>query len=873
MRIPTRVLPVLAVLVLVGMATAGTVFAGSGGGGDGIRYQELKAGGAIPPPVQSPSLPYFSRGGDNLTTAVVHTQGLLIPRDTTFSVAPFTSGTPPDYRNDDGSTDSIPLGFTFRFFGTPYTHVYINNNGNISFGESYSSYTSTGFPSNLFAMIAPFWADVDTRNPASGLVYFKSEAHRFIVIWESVGYYGNMADLVNTFELIITDGTDPLVGVGRNVCLSYADMQWTTGSASGGSGGFGGTPATVGANRGDSLNFAQIGRFDHPGTDYDGPGGNPDGVSYLDDRVFYFNIAQGLGTVTGTVFLDANANCAQDTGEPGLQGWVVRLEPGGVFSSTDADGRFFFSFLPPGTYTLSEVLRPNWQQTCPTPVPTYTINLDSGQTVTNRLFGNRPVGSAQDLAVSVAGGTARPGFQKSYGIRYDNLGAVAVIATVRLTLPAQVTHLQASPGGTFNSGGWVDWALGTVQPGATGWLWERVQIPASVPLNTVLTSTVQITPVTGDARPWDNTDSESQVVRGSFDPNDILVSPEGTITPADTLEYTIRFQNTGTDTAFNVRVSDVLESDLDPATVVPGASSHAYTFQVVAPSELVFRFDSINLLDSNASEPASHGFVKFRVQPRSTVTPGAVIENGATIFFDFNPGVATNVVTNTIGGGLTVYPGDADNDALVDVRDILPLGRHFGLTGPARPNASLNWVPQGIFLPWTPAEAAYADCDGNGTVDGNDVQAIVTNWFRTHANPDAAPVDPLHVCEQLLAEIDAQGTLSPGMKDIRRAVVDLLQRFGVVFTYALEQNWPNPFNPATTIRFSVPEETREVRLTIYSILGQPVWETVMNDVQPGGHAVRWEGLTASGTKAPSGVYFYRLDAGPYSAVKRMLLVK
>ncbi len=198
-------------------------------------------------------------------------------------------------RNDDDISLSIPLPFTFDLYGTSHTSVFINNNGNISFGAGFSTFTSTGFPVTGFPMVAPFWADVDTRNVLSGVVYYKVEATRLTVIWEHVGYYNGAADKLNTFELIISDGTDPLVGIGNNVCFCYDDMQWTTGSASGGVGGFGGTPATVGVNKGDGVAFAQIGRFDHAGFDYDGPGGAADGVSYLDGLRFCFSNSTGGG--------------------------------------------------------------------------------------------------------------------------------------------------------------------------------------------------------------------------------------------------------------------------------------------------------------------------------------------------------------------------------------------------------------------------------------------------------------------------------------------------------------------------------------------------------------------------------------------------
>ncbi|MDD4223544.1 MAG: T9SS type A sorting domain-containing protein [Candidatus Cloacimonetes bacterium] len=204
---------------------------------------------------------------------------LLIPLDGTFTLAMAP--------NDDGSSSQITLPFTFTLYGTPYTSCWINNNGNVTFDGSLSSYTPWGFPSGLNPMLAPFFADVDTRG--TGSVWYKLESNRMIVIWDHVGYYSSGVDKLNTFELIFSDGTDTTIGLGNNVAFSYADMAWTTGSASGGVDGFGGSPATVGINKGDNIEFAQIGRFDHAGTDYDGPYNNNDGVDWLDCQLFLFN--------------------------------------------------------------------------------------------------------------------------------------------------------------------------------------------------------------------------------------------------------------------------------------------------------------------------------------------------------------------------------------------------------------------------------------------------------------------------------------------------------------------------------------------------------------------------------------------------------
>ncbi len=253
-----------------------------------MHYEILPANAnrQAPAPAAAPS--NRANAGTNPSTATGNCQ-CLMPIDPTFSVVPITSGTAPDYRNDDGSTTVIPLGFNFCFYGTTYNSCFINNNGNISFGSSYTTFSSNSFPDPSFVMIAPFWGDVDTRNTASGLPYFKKTATALIVKWDHVGYYNSLADKVNDFQLIITDGSDPILPNGNNVAFCYGDMQWTTGGASGGTNGFGGTPATVGVNKGDGVNFVQIGRFDKVGISYDGPYGANDGVSFLDNKSYYFN--------------------------------------------------------------------------------------------------------------------------------------------------------------------------------------------------------------------------------------------------------------------------------------------------------------------------------------------------------------------------------------------------------------------------------------------------------------------------------------------------------------------------------------------------------------------------------------------------------
>lgn len=223
----------------------------------------------------------------------------MIPIDGSFTIVPFTSGTPPSYQNDDGSSPLVNLPFSFCFYGQTQTSCYINNNGNISFGAPYGTFSANAFPDPNFVMIAPFWGDVDTRSVTSGYVYYKVTPTSLIVKWDAVDYFNATASahqsLYNTFQLIITSGTDPLLPSGNNVSFCYGDMQWTTGDASQGTNGFGGIPATVGVNRGNGIDYIQIGQFDAPGTGYDGPFGSPDEVSWLDNQTFYFDVCSNNG--------------------------------------------------------------------------------------------------------------------------------------------------------------------------------------------------------------------------------------------------------------------------------------------------------------------------------------------------------------------------------------------------------------------------------------------------------------------------------------------------------------------------------------------------------------------------------------------------
>ena len=104
------------------------------------------------------------------------------------------------------------------------------------------------------------------------------------------------------------------------------------------------------------------------------------------------------------------------------------------------------------------------------------------------------------------------------------------------------------------------------------------------------------------------------------------------------------------------------------------------------------------------------------------------------------------------------------------------------------------------------------------------------------------------------------------LKDVQNTTSDI-DMDPVPSMYILEQNFPNPFNPATTIRFSIPHAAT-VRLSVFNILGEEI-ETLINERMTGGkHSVKWNGSHRS-----SGIYFYRLRSGDFIQTGKMLLIR
>jgi hypothetical protein len=361
--------------------------------------------------------------------------------------------------NDDGSTSTaIPLGFDAAMFDTGFSDVFVNNNGNVTIGEDLSDFTPFDFRESGQAMIAPFFADVDTRG-GSGLVHYGAvpmyEGHKaFCVIWDNVGYYNQHVDKRNRFQLIIVDRAPD----GIDLVFNYDSIAWETGDASDGTNGLGGTSAVVGyaAGDGDSAHALMLpGSFVNGGlldsnaaTSLAGHGtsGQPAGR-------YVFELRQGAvtgGRLTGTV---------TDPGGDPEAGAVVQICPaaGGACVTRVASGQGIYtaSNLPAGDYDLTAFPGPG---DVFTPARVNNVRVDGpGTTKTQNLeLGDPPSGPPAGTTITNIG-TAPGGLPIAYWsdpLALVTQGCPGATATYQVVVAGHIVRngpLAEGPAGTYSA--------------------------------------------------------------------------------------------------------------------------------------------------------------------------------------------------------------------------------------------------------------------------------------------------------------------------------------------------------------------------------------------------------------------------------------
>ncbi|WP_201977710.1 T9SS type A sorting domain-containing protein [Hymenobacter rubidus] len=282
-----------------------------------------------------------------------------------------------------------------------------------------------------------------------------------------------------------------------------------------------------------------------------------------------------------------------------------------------------------------------------------------------------------------------------YRLTLENVGTTTVPAgTATLALDSHITYISSTPSGTV-AGQTITLNYAALAPFGQSSYDVLFSLPINTAIGTAL-STIASAPLTGDVVPADNTATLAQTVVGAYDPNSIEVNYDR-LTPTQVaaqqpLDYTIHFQNLGTASAQNVILSDTLDfRKLNLASLMLVSQSHSCIWSLTSTGpntgQLTVRFLGINLPERNVDVIRSQGFVRFRVQPKTTLAVGEIIPNRAGIVFDYNAPVLTNTATTTVflataaltrpeAPAWTAYPNPAT--------DAITLTAELATAGPVR---------------------------------------------------------------------------------------------------------------------------------------------------------------------------------------------
>ncbi len=356
------------------------------------------------------------------------------------------------------------------------------------------------------------------------------------------------------------------------------------------------------------------------------------------------NGCQALPMIEGRVFYDANKNGIKDNNEVYRSGARVQLS-NEYYSYTSDNGFYQISADTTGPVTLSITAPP---YSIANPVSA-NFNFNTYDTTVVQNFAIQPGIIKNSLSITAIPiyRRARPGFPYPYNITYQNDGSTALSpVTIQFQFNGEFLNYKlSSDPSVFRSGNTLRLNIPSLPYGGRGQFTAIFSLISTAPLGDTICAEASAETTTALAAV-----SVCSGIGGSYDPNDKestpVLSPQQ-VSNGGYINYTIRFQNTGNDTAFAVVIADTLSNKLQTNTLQMLCASHLCK-TTVKNGIAYFEFLNIQLPDSNVNEPASHGFVQFRVKPQSNLTLNSQVENTSCIYFDYNKPVLTNTAITII---------------------------------------------------------------------------------------------------------------------------------------------------------------------------------------------------------------------------------
>lgn len=354
-------------------------------------------------------------------------------------------------------------------------------------------------------------------------------------------------------------------------------------------------------------------------------------------------------SVSGKAFIDKNNNCIYDIGDIVLENKFVSIAAKDIHTLTDDKGDYFMTGIEAGTVDVELKLSKNKLAVCPSPAK-YSLTLTKDSNLT-RNFATKWDTTQLDIGLKVYaywGNRTRRGFEETYYADITNLGGKSRSGTIYLNCDNGFNTLVSKTSGLIVNLKTLQYSFTNLKPDGKIVISWTMKTDLSIPTGTFM----QITGfIDSSTRNWDNDsindfDTCSVEVRAACDPNDKTSFPSGNIAPGtENIMYHINFQNIGTDTAYNVVVTDTLDLRLNIEKIVLGSSSYPYTAKLVNNNILVFTFSGIKLVDSATNEKGSKGYLRFSTKLDKNLPVGARVNNAANIYFDYEKPVRTNIAT------------------------------------------------------------------------------------------------------------------------------------------------------------------------------------------------------------------------------------
>jgi len=355
--------------------------------------------------------------------------------------------------------------------------------------------------------------------------------------------------------------------------------------------------------------------------------------------------SNGYYTLTGLMYYDLNSNGIQDSGEPGLGNQQAVINPGSATAVSDGAGNYGV-VVAPGTYDITYLPTPGWHITSSPSSYNQTVATAS---ISGNDFGVFPDSTYGSADIFLTSGFPRCLTNVPYNLSIYNSGYTILDGTFSFTHDPTMTYVNSSVTPTSQLGNTLNYSFTNLFPGQYLTIVVNMTEPAA---GTGLFNYLSVQATDIFSNQFVINKSLQQTVSCSYDPNDKQVYPSGIgplnyVAMDEWLTYQVRFQNTGNDTAFTVVILDTLDAALDVNTFALIGSSHPVFASIRNNNEVSFVFENILLPDSIVDEPASHGYVLYRIQGISSNPDPTSVNNTAYIYFDLDSPVQTNTTLTT----------------------------------------------------------------------------------------------------------------------------------------------------------------------------------------------------------------------------------